>query len=114
MTFTVALETLISSLLFSNNSRTQPFCLITFYRRGTFSEENQQVAMTHESRLLFYIHLLFAVFPAFFSDYRYTSVAPNPSRALRLGLSVVANTRRGLPDKEFLKHAGDSRFTDPD
>jgi hypothetical protein len=35
-----------------------------------FSEENQEVAMKHESQLLFRIHLLFVGFPAFFHDYR--------------------------------------------
>jgi hypothetical protein len=39
-----------------------------------FSEENQEVAMKHESQLLFPIHLLFVVFPPFFHDYRDSSV----------------------------------------
>ena len=30
-----------------------------------FSEENQQLAMKHESQLPFHIHLLFAVFQRF-------------------------------------------------
>jgi len=35
-------------------------------------------------------------------------------RALRLGLSAAASTRRYLPNEEFLKDVGDGGFTYPD